>query len=559
MMASDQASQMGWQGPEVVSGGLAARLDAAGRLGVRPLALYALHRAAARAPTPPAPPRPPFLAAPRAALPAIDWHGPFSATRPGFGMDLFGPGDVRPVWEAGRLGDLPGLVARGDLPAAEALVTGFVAANPPFQGPHWACGQETALRAMHLCLALTLAGREPMAGMRELLRASAARIEATPFYAPAQDNNHPISEAAGRFAIALLLRQPTAAPARILARHVARLVAPDGGFAQVSPGYHRLLLDVLAVAEWLRQRHGAPPFPRPLADRAAAATRWLLAVTDAGTGATPRLGLEDDSAFADLSGAGPRDARPSLERAARIFCAASAGVAGDPGCAALGLGVPSVRLLPPARLLASGSQVWREAGALGVLRSGPLRTRPGQSDLLHLTLLDRGREVLRDGGTGAYNPPADWWWSALAGAAAHNAPVFDDAEPMRRAGRFLLADWPTLAALPDGARLRDRRGNQVERRVMVQGRRWTVTDGLTGPFAHLAWRWRLPPGAWALTEDGVSGPALSIAISADAPFRLALESGFESPAYGRIAPAPVLLVRAAAPITRMTTRILLPA
>jgi hypothetical protein len=357
IMASDQASRMGWQGPQVVHGGLAARLDAAGRLGVRPLALYALHRAAARAPAPPALPRPPFLATPRAALPAIDWHGPFSATKPGFGMDLFGPGDVRPLWEAGRLGDLPRLVARGDLPAAEALIASFVVANPPFQGPHWACGQEAALRAMHLCLALTLAGRQPMAGMRALLQASAARIEATPFYAPAQDNNHPISEAAGRFAIALLLGRPSAAAARALARHVARLVARDGGFAQVSPGYHRLLLDVLSVAEWLRRRHGAPPFPPPFADRAVAATRWLLGVTDAATGATPRLGLEDDSAFADLSGAGPRDARPSLERAARIFCGASAG-----------LEILSVKLCPSAavrRKVASRSQ----AKAVAVART----------------------------------------------------------------------------------------------------------------------------------------------------------------------------------------------
>jgi hypothetical protein len=75
--------------------------------------------------------------------------------------------------------------------------------------------------------------------------------------------------------VALLLGRDTRKPGTRLAAHVARLVAPDGGFAQVSAGYARLLLDVLSIAEWLRRRHGAPPFPAPLAARAAALAPFL--------------------------------------------------------------------------------------------------------------------------------------------------------------------------------------------------------------------------------------------------------------------------------------------
>lgn len=561
------------------------RVDAALRLGPRPVMLWAAHRLLAQAPADRAAPAGPFLPrmagesgpdhqqvlAAAATLPGrFDWHGPFDGKAPALGMDLFGPGDVRPVWEASRLAALPLLAqaarrapAGGHLHRAEALLAEWCAANPPFRGPAWACGQEAALRALNLGVALALLGADfaPSAGVRALLAACAARIDATPWYAAAQDNNHAVSEPAGRFVIALLLADARAArrAARLLAARLARVVAPDGSFAQVSPGYHRLLLDTLALAEWFRARHRAPAFPAPFAARAEAATRWLMAVTDPTTGATPRLGLEDDSRLADLSLAGPRDARGSLERAARLFCGASAGFPQDPGCAWLGIPAPSSLLPRPARFVAEGVRVWRAGGAFAVLRTGPLRFRPGQSDLLHLTLMDGGDAVIRDGGTGAYNPGpgAGWWWHAIHGACAHNAAVFDDREPMPRAGRFLLARWPRMAAVAEGAAVTDRFGNHHRREIAVEGRVWTVTDTLRGPFRRLAFHWRLPPGPlagpWELRPDGVVGAALSIRIAADAPLSLRLEPGWESAGYGSVRPAPVLMARLAAPVSRVVT------
>jgi hypothetical protein len=276
-----------------------------------------------------------LAAAADASVPA-SWHGPFAPDAPALGMDLFAAGDIRPVWEANRLLAMPllALAARiaptdGHLARAEALLRQWIDANPPFRGPAWACGQEAALRAMHLCLALALldADRTPPAAMRALLAAHARRIAATRAYAAAQDNNHAISEPAGLFVIALVLGHdaPARRAARALAQAVARLVAPDGAFAQASPGYHRLLLDTLAVAEWFRRRHGAPAFAGPVADRMAAATAWLAQVMDPATGALPRCGAVDDSAFADLSLHGPADARGSVGRAAALWRGAAPG------------------------------------------------------------------------------------------------------------------------------------------------------------------------------------------------------------------------------------------
>ncbi|MFC7607845.1 alginate lyase family protein [Teichococcus aestuarii] len=203
----------------------------------------------------------------------------------------------------------------------EARLAAWTDANPPFRGPNWACGQEAALRVLHLALALMLAGlRRPGPAARDLLALHARRILATRAYARAQDNNHSISEPAGLLACGWLLGDAAMArrAGQELVAALARLVAPDGGFAQLSTGYHRLLLDVLSVVEALRRHQGAPPLPEPFTARAAAAARWLARLVSA-QGALPALGHQDGSALADLSAGGVADARGSVERAMRLF------------------------------------------------------------------------------------------------------------------------------------------------------------------------------------------------------------------------------------------------
>jgi len=560
------------------------RLDAAWRLGPRPVLLAGLHRApparwlAGAVLADAALPRGPFLAPavrPAPALPMAaqerllaaaaevapgDWHGPFAPDAPALGLDLFGPGDIRPVWERNRWAELPLLAqaarlqpAGGHLARAEALLADWVARNPPFRGPNWACGQEAALRALHLGLALALLGGPPGPAARALLALHGRRIAATARYAMAQDNNHAVSEAAGLWLCGCLAGRGDWARAGIarLERALLRLVSPDGAFAQLSTGYHRLLLDVLSVAAWL-----GLPLGLAARARAAAAMAWLRPLVAPGTGAMPRLGHQDGSCFADLALAGPDDARASLERAARSFAGGSAGWPVEPGCAWLGL--PAAAPLPPAPVAWTGAGLrgWSAASdARGFLRTGPLRFRPGQADLLHLELWDGDLALLRDGGTGAYNPVDE----RLVGTAGHNTIAFDDADQMPRLSRFLYAQWPETGALPAGGWIRDHRGNRQAREVAVAGRRWRVTDRVAGPFRHLALRWRLAPAAWRLTADGAESPLARLVLVADAPLALTLEQGWESPAYGVVRPAPVLAARAVAPVGRIVTEVNLPA
>ncbi|MDO9711666.1 heparinase II/III family protein [Paracraurococcus lichenis] len=570
-------------------------VDAARRLGPRPVLLAAWHRVAGRRIArarlrDAALPDGPFLPAgvpPARGLPAWhrvvllsraagvappDWHGPFPADGHALHLDLFQPGDIRPVWERNRWAELPLLAQAARLDPggghpgrAEALLADWLAANPPFRGPNWACGQEAALRALHLGLALALLGAERALppGARALLALHGCRIAATPAYALAQDNNHTVSEAAGLMICGLLLGEAGWARRglRRLEAALLRLVSPEGAFAPLSTGYHRLLLDVLSVAEWLRRRLGGPAPAAAAMERAAAATRWLHRLAAPATGILPRLGHQDGSAFADLALAGPDDARPSLERAARLFCGGSIGAREEPGCLWLGLPAGPVLPAPPAAWAGPGLRGWQAEGARAVLRTGPLRFRPGQADLLHLELWDEGLALLRDGGTGAYNPPPDqaWWHAHFTGTAAHNTIAFDGEDQMPRVSRFLFARWPRTGDLPDGAWIEDWRGRRHARRLRVEGRRWIVEDVISGPFREAVLRWRLAPSAWRLLPDGVEGPLGSLRIGADAPVAVRLEPGWESPAYGCVRPAPVLLARVCSPVTSLKTVIQCPA
>lgn len=549
--------------PETTSRKWQWRLDAALRLGPRAVGLALLGRGSwarrrlrarlADRPVPTGPALPRVAGSPGCRVPPPAVAEGFDPHLPAAGIAPLAGRDIRPVWEANRWAELPRLALAGQGAEANDWVAAWFAANPPYRGPNWACGQEAALRALHLALAAALLGGRPG---RESLELLARRIEANPAYALAQDNNHPISEAAGLLACGLALGEArmAARASRRLDAVVARLVAGDGSFAQPSPAYHRLLLDVVSVAEWLRRRWSGPPAAPLTLARMDAATRWLHRLACPWSGGLPRIGHQDGSHVADLSEAGPDDARASLERAARLFCGASAGWPEDPGCAAMGLALPGGTLPGAGDWAGLGLLGRRSGGARAILRTGPLRFRPNHADLLHLDLWDGPENLLRDGGTGAYNPEEPGWIGYFQGAQAHNTIAFDGEDQMPRLGPFLFAQWPETGVLPDGGWWRDRRGRRHRREIFATPGGFRVEDRISGPFAEAVLRWRLAPGAWGLTPDGAEGRA-RLAIAADAPFRLRLVEGLESLAYGETNPLPVLEARFGAAATRLTTTI----
>jgi hypothetical protein len=493
-------------------------------------------------------------------------------TLPDFDEQL---GDVKTVWEASRMDWAMRFAQRavaegGSVSRLNEWLDDWSARNPPYRGHNWKCAQEASVRVMHLAVASLILGQTTTAlpGLVALLQVHLRRIAPTVAYATAQDNNHGTSEAAalmigGSWLERLGLREGQAwhrAGRQLLADRAARLVSPDGSFSQHSVNYHRLMLDTLSLAEVWRRHLALPPFAPVVLERAAAAAEWLRVLTDERSGDAPNLGANDGANLLPLTGADFRDYRPSVALAVHLFHdrAVYAGVrACEDQLHWLGL-VPAQRLMPApgSRLLDDGGYaVLHHADAMAVLRYPRFRFRPSHADALHVDLWHAGENLLRDGGTYAYDADDDVL-DAFAGVRGHNTIQLDGREQMPRLGRFLWGDWlrTTLVAplrverevAAAGAGYRDASGGTHARRVELRSDSLQVSDVVTGVHGRAVLRWRLRPGNWQPKGHALSDGRHRIAVTANVPItRFELVDGWESRYYRRRTELPVLEVEIA--------------
>lgn len=493
------------------------------RLGPVALARYARHRLRRKQALPEdAPvPEPPFLHGDAAPDPGIDWHGAAPADVPALAVPNAGGFDIRLLWERGRLAGLKTLP-----PAeAEALVQSFVAGNPPFRGPHWACGQEAAIRLAHLLEAAGAAKLRP--GMRALVALHRDRIAATLDYAMAQDNNHATSEAAGLWLAGMALEEAATAAQglALLERAVARLFLPGGAFAQQSMRYQALALGMPACAQAAAIARGRPGLSDAARARLREGAAWLARIAGPG-GAAWRVGPDDGSRLFGTDMAG-------------ILRLAEAAFGPAPGPA------------EPFWLDAEGGFAGLADGRLrAYLRLPVQKFRPGQADALHLELWHGETCLLGDAGTSLYNFNADPTAPDLARTAAHNTIAFDDDDQMPRLGRFLYAAWLRPAELGAGpgrmlGAYRDSKGRFHRREVRLCGAGLRVEDRFDGRFARATARFRLPEAPWRIEGATLLGGPLAIAAEGAARLRL-VRLPF-APRYGEWTTTPALEAIAEAP------------
>jgi hypothetical protein len=508
------------------------------------------------------------------------WHrNPFTgaqatdAHQPWWQLSDFatGAGDIKTIWEASRFDWVLAFAQRAaaggaaDLERLNAWLADWCEKNPAYRGPNWKCGQEASIRVLHLLLAARLLGQlaDPEPDLPQLIEAHLARIYPTLRYAMAQDNNHGSSEAAALFVGGAWRGRLGMADARRWTRtgrywlenRAARLIGADGGFSQHSVNYHRLLLDTLSVAEILRKDLEQPAFSSTFYQRAAAATRWLFELTDPDTGDAPNLGANDGANLLPLTAADYRDYRPSVQLAAALFA---------PDCLLAGQGPHRAHLRwlgvtpGPAEAAAEAKprSVFHARGYL-VLRQGPWRVlfryphyrfRPGHCDALHVDLWCGSHNLLRDGGSYSYNTSPELM-DYFTGPAGHNTVQFDDRDPMPSVSRFLRARWLTATVqgpsqTSDGlvaeASYRDWRGARHRRELVLEESGLRVVDEVSGFRSRAVLRWRLAPGAWRLEGDTVRRGDHTLRVTATAPVRVRLVSGWESRYYLQKDAAPVL-------------------
>ena len=487
-------------------------------------------------------------------------------TIPDFDPDL---GDIKTVWEASRLDwALPFAqrAALGDDAALTRLndwLADWCRANAPYLGANWKCGQEASIRVLHLAAAAHILGQAdtPTPGLTALIRLHLRRIAPTMGYAIGQQNNHGTSEAGALFVGGTWLGGPEGAQwaktgRRWLENRARVLIEPDGTFSQYSVTYHRVMLDTYAFAEVWRRARGAPSFSTKLTERLTAATHWLRQMTDAGSGDVPNIGANDGAHLLRLAPCPTRDFRPSVQLASALFGHVRAYSPGPWDQQALWLGVPVPDTPAPPLTSQSfdqgGFTVLRRGDAAVWLRYPRFRFRPSQADALHVDLWVNGVNLLRDAGSFSYNvSPADTAY--FNGTGAHNTVQFDDRDQMPRLSRFLFGDWlramNVMATDTEAAAgYIDSKGAQHHRHIALTPGHLRVTDDIAGFESHATLRWRLPPGDWTLTGNRLTGPSLTLDITAKEA-EITLSEGHESRYYLRKTPLPVLEIRTGAPGT----------
>ena len=375
-------------------------------------------------------------------------------------------GDIKDVWEPARFAwvyDLArGWMLTGDETFVRAFATGlstFLEAAPPFRGPHWACGQETSIRAIAWLWAEGAFREAPtFAGairgtLLEALAWSGERVDDAFEYAQSQRNNHGLSEAAGLVSIGARLRGADARAERWIDRGHRALehmildqIASDGWYIQHSFTYARLALDQLTTA-----RRALRSVGRDLSSRAQDRVRSLIdliaACIDPTTGDLPNHGPNDGAHVLPLSTRPYRDFRPSLTAAAATFGAPLPEHA-EPNVETLAWlsAEAPVRHRPPdlpwVRTGESGWLVGATVGARVFARAGRYRSRPGHIDPAHVDVWLGGKATAIDAGTFRYaaRPP---WNNGLAGIEVHNTVSITGIEAAIRGPRFLWLTWPS--------------------------------------------------------------------------------------------------------------------
>lgn len=441
-------------------------------------------------------------------------------------------GDIKLIWEPARFGWVFALgrayLLTGDerFPAAFwQRWEEFQRANPVNLSANWESAQEVSLRLIALCWAARLFESSPHSSVERKARLAASlvdharRIPPTLIYARAQDNNHLISEAAGLYTAGVLLtRFPQAKRWKKLGwlwfnRAVQSQIEDDGEYIQHSTNYQRMVLQLALFVELLARRAGEY-LPSSSLERLGAATRWLLAHFDSISGRAANLGHNDGANPLPLAMAEYADYRPLIQAASLVFLGRPALPAGAWDEYVQWLGLTAGAPVTKSRV----NIPWRieRLDEWASLRGRRYASRPAHADQLHVDLWYKGRNILLDAGSYAYNaaPP---WDNGLMIAGVHNSLTVDGQDPMQRAGRFLWlrwvqAQWDAAGTIP-GERLMAyhdgfaRLGWRCQRILQwLAPGEWRVTDELIPLISHTGKQqavlhWLLPDGDWQLEQS----------------------------------------------------------
>ncbi|WP_454781378.1 heparinase II/III family protein [Legionella sp. WA2022007384] len=510
---------------------------------------------------------------------APDWHlNPFTgirmdATKPWWKIPDFAAhcGDIKVIWEASRFDWVLAFSQQAKLGDQNSLkklnewLNNWCLHNPPYFGVNWKCGQEAAIRVMHLAIATLIVEQiqQPSQALIDLIHVHLQRIASTLSYAIAQDNNHGTSEAAALFIGGSWLEMLGISNGqkwnqlgrKWLENRISHLIEADGSFSQYSVNYHRVLMDTLCMVEVWRRKLALPTFSEKWQSKCSAATFWLFHMVDEQTGDVPNIGANDGARLLPLTESDYRDYRPSVQLAMVLFNHQQAytknGTWNYP-LQWLQIAIPNKKAESlESKLFNNGGYALLKRPSIFLLMRYPrFRFRPSHADAMHVDLWVNSVNLLRDAGTYSYNTTNEWL-NYFPGTASHNTIQFDNRDQMPRLGRFLFGNWLKTYSLKPiteteqcstfEASYRDDFGVTHKRSIELNDHCLKVKDIIHGFKKSAVIRWRLIPGDWQVHNRSLINKTHIIKVNTNIPIkRFELVNGWESRYYHQKANLPVL-------------------
>ncbi len=473
-------------------------------------------------------------------------------------------GDIKYVWERSRFSFLQTILRYDAQNGSDSSTWVFnqmeswIDHNPINQGPNYRCSQETSCRLFNWILALYF--------YKDAESLTQNRWSKILFYIYWQikhvreninysriivRNNHAITETLLLYTAGLLFpffeeaSEWKGSGKKWFEEEIAYQIFEDGGYLQFSFNYHRVVIQLLAWAIALSEKH-KEKWSAVVYERAHASLNLLVNCQDQTSGRLPNYGSNDGSLFFNWNDTSFRDFRPALDSLHFLLTGRSLYKHSYEDRVWFGIDRGIMNLKP--LTLNNGTQSFPKAGIFTFRKNDLLifincvtyKVRPLQADNLHLDLWYKGENLLVDGGSFRYNTDPDTT-RYFMGTESHNTVMLGQHDQMCKGPRFIWLNWTRAIqagwkeeedpVVFEGAiRAFDHLGKLVHHRKVTineQLNKLTVTDQVTGKHDEVMRQlWHLLPQ----NKDRIK-----IEIQTDGASELRTERNYSS-TYGVVEP-----------------------
>ena len=370
-------------------------------------------------------------------------------------------GDIKYVWEKSRFSWLL-TICRYDYHYEEdhsefvfSQILDWINKNPLNCGPNYKCSQETSIRLNNWVFALHFYKKsEALTDERwnRIITSIYWQIHHVynniNYSRIAVRNNHAITETLTLYLMGLMFPEMPGAKKwkrngkRWFEQEIDYQIETDGTYLQNSMNYHRVVVQLLTYAMAIADANGEK-YNDVVYDRAYKSLNFLYQCQELSNGWLPNYGSNDGALFFPLSTADYRDYRPQLDALHGLLTGKPLYDEYLEDAQWIGSTLPASRKIYPAmqqqmgaiRFEKSGFYLIREKETLTFIRCGVFKSG-GATDLLHLDVWYKGKNILMDCGTFQYNTE-DRLKKYFAGTESHNTVMLDDYDQMLKGPRFM--------------------------------------------------------------------------------------------------------------------------